>query len=186
MATSTTSSPSRSGPTGTIDVDAVLARARALLALHDPTQDEVLAAAEQLAAARLRVRDLLAWRPASTERLAIDPLERAHRYVVEARTEVRSGGSLAAEKRLARAQLAEVLVARRSGFSSYEAYRRAHRPRTSFTATALRRRRAYRELAEAEARWQRIRASLLGDVVLDLTGDEPRLGTADARATSLA
>lgn len=171
---------------GTIDVDDVLARARAVLALRDPSQDEVLVAAERLAAARLAVRDLPAWRPARTERLAITPIERAHQHVLDARAALRDGDDgLDAKKRLAKAQLAEMLVARRSGFASYDDYRRACRPRTSFTATAFRRLRSYRELATAEASWDRIRASLVGDFVLDLTGSEPRIDAVGQRAATL-
>ena len=170
-----------------VDVDDILERTRALLALSDPTQDEVLDAAERLAAARLVVRDLPAWRPARTERLAIAPIDRAHEYVLDARQALREGdGSLDDKKRLAKAQLAEMLVARRSGFASYDDYRRACRPRTSFTATAFNRLRSYRELAAAEAAWRRIRELLVGDLVVDLTGDEPRIGVDTGTQLTLA
>jgi hypothetical protein len=152
----------------------IIERARALLALDDPTEDEILEAARRLAAAKLRVRDLPPWRPAQPSRLAIPKhpaVDRAHQAVIAARAAVRSGdGGLADKKRLARAQLAEMLAARRAGFNGYDDYRRACRPRTSFTASAFNRLRSYRELALAEAEWSRVRDALLGDVVIDLTG----------------
>lgn len=177
MAITTDTSSSGGSPTDDLaELDALLDRTRAMLALTDPTQDEVFAAAERLAAARLAVRDLPAWRPARTERLAIAPIERAHQYVLDARAARREQpDSLVLQKRLAKAQLAEMLVARRSGFASYDDYRRACRPRTSFTASAFHRLRSYRELAAAEAGWRRIRESLVGDLVVDLTGDHPRV-----------
>jgi hypothetical protein len=152
----------------------IIERARALLALDDPTEDEILDSARRLAAAKLRVRDLPPWRPAQASRVAIpkDPaVDRAHQAVLAARSVVQAGdGSLADKKRLARAQLAEMLAARRAGFGGYDDYRRACRPRTSFTASAFNRLRSYRELAMAEAEWSRVRRALLGDVVIDLTG----------------
>jgi hypothetical protein len=171
-----------------VSITELLERTRALLALDDPTQEEVLEAAERLAAARLAVRDLPEWRPARTERLAIAPIERAHGYVLDARAALREvprhGGepTLDDKKRLAKAQLAEMLVARRSGFASYDDYRRACRPRTSFTATAFNRLRSFRELAGAEAGWHRIRESLVGDLVVDLTGDHARVELTGSRA----
>jgi hypothetical protein len=179
------------GDKGTnVSITDILERTRALLALDDPTQEEVFGAAERLAQARLAVRDLPAWRPARTERLAIAPIERAHQYVLDAREARREGAqrgydaTLDDKKRLAKAQLAEMLVARRSGFASYDDYRRACRPRTSFTATAFNRLRSYRELAAAEAGWQRIREALVGDLVIDLTGDSARVESTGARASA--
>lgn len=160
----------------TVSIPDILERTRALLALDDPSQDEVLASAERLAAARMAVRDLPEWRPARTERLAIAPIERAHRYVVDARAAKRDEG-VDVKKRLAKAQLAEMLVARRSGFGSYDEYRRACRPRTSFTSGALHRLRSYRELAWAEGEWRQMREALVGDMVIDLTGDQARVAT---------
>jgi hypothetical protein len=160
----------------TVSIPDILERTRALLALDDPSQEEVLASAKRLAAARMAVRDLPDWRPARTERLAIAAIEQAHTYVLDARAAKREGG-VDLNKRLAKAQLAEMLVARRSGFGSYDEYRRACRPRTSFTSGALHRLRSYRELASAEGEWQRMREALAGEMVIDLTGDDARVAT---------
>jgi hypothetical protein len=148
------------------------------MAHGEPTQEEILEVARRLAVARLGVRDLPRWRPARTERLAIAKIDRAHNSVLAARAELRQDpGAFDGKKKLARAQLAEMLVARRAGFASYDDYRRACRPRTSFTATAFNRLRSYRELAGAEAAWARMRNMVLGDMVIDLRGDRASVGS---------
>lgn len=144
-----------------------------LRALAGPSQEEVLEAAQRLARARLHVRDLPSRRSVRRAPNAIRQIELASQAAARARDEL-SGTSgderVALTKELARAQLTELVLLRRHGFRSKNAYRQVCHPRTSFISTALRHHRIYRELGDAEMEWSRVcREVVQGELVIDLT-----------------
>jgi hypothetical protein len=147
---------------------------------HGPSDREVVEALQRIASARAHLTHAEAQAramddpqvSAATDRRNRD-IENAHAELLWAQAALLSPApGLRAEKLVGEASTAERSVLAQHGFSSFRDYLQArHEVSTTDTHLAL----ARREFEAARAAWEQLQAAMAPTMIIDLTGDEPRI-----------